>query len=285
VIESSSDSEGGEDSTEENADAEKPYWDDVYKQLTDRQRFLEVLDNIFLMAFAWSFYYATQWLVVRWGKNNDHLVKSQKEVDGTFLDLIVAMTVSVMAGVSVFLLDESADRVRTSKDNENAKKEDESFLRSIIRGIAFLVGFAWEQSFDVTVGVVGEHLYGKVGKFGVFLGLVLVIAPAWIWYLVPMREEHGYRFGFTARRTSERVYRAFTEDDEYKDNLKRANEYAVLLSALAEAVPAELFNKMENEQLPIVKHHGDFFKAVKDQSRQAVEDKQRYSKRVDEECK
>merc|ERR1712007_300475 len=93
-----------------------------------------------------------------------------------------------------------------------------------------------------------------------------VIVPAWIWYIVPMREEHGYRFGFVARRTSLRAKTSFLDDEEYKGETKRANEYAMMLSALAEALPEDLLEDMQKMQVPIVRHHQGFFHALKNQS-------------------
>merc|ERR1712032_1527265 len=35
--------------------------------------------------------------------------------------------------------------------------------------------------------------------------------PAWLWYIIPMRMEHGYRYGFVPRRVSNLARRASKE--------------------------------------------------------------------------
>jgi len=165
------------DDEDSNVDYEPKRWE-IYRRIkgsvSDRPRLGIVLDNILLMSFAWAFYYATQWLVVRLGSNNKQLIKGHSTVNEMLLDLIVAILVSILGGLG---LHRAADNVHhVSTDNE-----DETSIRAVLRAIALLVGFAWEQSFDITVDIICEHICDGWGKFVVItfvVGMLMTLARA-----------------------------------------------------------------------------------------------------------
>jgi len=234
----------------------------IKSHLGDFQRLGTVMQNILLMSFAWSFYFATQWLVVRSGSSSKHLVKSHSTVDGTLLDLIVAMVVSVFGGLGIWGLDGLADNIHEITHDP----EDEASIRAIIRAIALLVGFAWEQAFDVVVvSVGGAIMYGGLGKLFVIAFIVSIIAPAWINHIIPMREEHGYRFGFVPRKVALQAEYAFSQKQEYGTDLVRANEYSIMLMTLARALPRDLMPKLEEANATITSH-SEFFNVLKSAS-------------------
>jgi len=114
-------------------------------------------------------------------------------VDETLLDLTVAVLVSILGGLGVWVL------CKTAGNNHHVStgEEDETSIRAVLRAIALLVGFAWEQSFDITVDVICEHIYDGWGKFVVITFVVGMIALAWINYLIPLRDDHWYRFSLS----------------------------------------------------------------------------------------
>merc|ERR1712137_380533 len=185
------------DEEDSDIDYEMKRWEICRKikdNVSDRPRLGIVLHNILMMSFAWTFYCATQWLVVRMGSNNKHLVNGHLSVDETLLDLIVAVLVSILGGLGAWYIYREADKVHHVSTDE----EDETTIPAVLRAIALLVGFAWEQSFDITVDVICERIYDGWGKFVVITFVVGMIALAWSNYIIPMRGEQWYRFSLSS---------------------------------------------------------------------------------------
>merc|ERR1712113_375017 len=86
-------------------------------------------------------------------------------------------------------------------------------------------GFSWEKSFDVTLEVIGGAMGDSVKShwYSVLLSAITisVVFPAWLWYIIPMKMEHGYRYGFVPRRVSNLARRAFKERGQHSYGARR----------------------------------------------------------------
>jgi len=184
-----------EDSAIDNEPKRWEIFQRIKDSVSDRSRLGVVLHSILMMSFAWAFYYATQWLVVKVGSNNKQLIKGS-HVNETLLDLTVAMLVSILGGLGAWGLYRAADNMHHTSTEE----EDETSIRAVLRAVALLVGFAWEQSFDITVDVICERMYDGWGKFVITTLVVGMIAVAWINYIVPVWDERWYRFSLSPRK-------------------------------------------------------------------------------------
>lgn len=237
-----------------------------WMRLTDFKRLKLVMTNVWSMSFAWSFYWATVWFTVKVFSSSTLLVSTHemnKEIDGTLLDILVAVIVSAIAFILIWALDALADYVQKQQGSDaGVDTVDNESIRKIINAVGVMIGFAWEKTFDKTVGDVGACLLflGPFGKLFLMLVVVAVIAPAWVRYIIPMREEHGYRFGFVPRMVANRAKRAFTRPDEYKEDLHRLNEYMFMIKDLADVIPKEDIKKLAEQREPIM--NTGFFKAL-----------------------
>jgi len=105
----------------------------------------------------------------------------------------VALTVSVIAFVLILGLDKIGDGDLTSDSVEKA-------LRQLIMALAILVGFGWEQSFDIAVEALSLHMEifhsQGLAKFLISVVLVGIVAPAWKRFIIPaymrLHEQHEH---------------------------------------------------------------------------------------------
>merc|ERR1712137_451854 len=195
----------------------------VMKNLQDRDRFDELTSSVFAMTFVMSFFYATQWLVIVSGIWKS--LQTTEEVDESLVGMILAMLVSLVGFVGIYILDSMAD-------DDGATKAAKKISRKLIGAIGILIGFAWEQSFDGTMHAVTSVMStGVWGQVGVTLVVLIVIAPAWVRFVIPMKEEHGYRYGFVACRLAAKAKQSLK--DEYKGNVQRMWGYVRMVRTLA----------------------------------------------------
>jgi hypothetical protein len=100
------------------------------------------------------------------------------------------------------------------------------------------VGFAFEKLFHGSIEVVSQvAVYPPMFFFGLTFIVIFIIVPGWRAFIVPMDEEHGYRFGFVPRivvsRSQFELKMADTNIPEYRDACKEMiNELSLILADL-----------------------------------------------------
>mmetsp|Transcript_30359 Transcript_30359/g.64290 ORF Transcript_30359/g.64290 Transcript_30359/m.64290 type:complete len:654 (+) Transcript_30359:1-1962(+) len=181
------------------------------KIMLDAERSREIITTFTSMAAAWSFFFATRWLLAISGIVGD---------DETMLGISLALALSVVSFLWVIVLDWKHDEIRgvthkteaersrkveadTQVEPEHATEEEdkskriELALKRIIAVCGILVGFGWEQCFDGAVAAAAAPTSNPI-MVKCFLAFfcVLIVAPAWILYLLPMVVLDGWRFGF-----------------------------------------------------------------------------------------
>jgi len=101
------------------------------------------------------------------------------------LQVIVAIIVS---GVSFFII-WTFDKIEDAQILPNASKA----IEAMIDALGILIGFSWEQSFDVAVDVISESVDKFIPKvFGRLIMsflLTLIVFPAWKKYILPTEIE------------------------------------------------------------------------------------------------
>jgi len=120
--------------------------------------------------------------------------------DVTVVDILTAILSSYVIFVLIRIMDKCADNHWVGNLGERA-------IRRSISAFGIVIGFSWEKSFDVSVDAVAAYspLAPLPTKMGLALLALCLILPAWIMYIIPMAEEHGYRYGFVARKVVQRV--------------------------------------------------------------------------------
>ena len=102
--------------------------------------------------------------------------------DPVMFHVAVALAVSVVVFILITLLDRIGD-------GELSSDQVEKSLRQMILAMSILVGFGWEQSFDTAIGALSSvyEIGGspRLGKAMITVVLVVVVAPAWKWYIIP----------------------------------------------------------------------------------------------------
>jgi len=186
---------------------------------TSASRTLEVAITLFSMMFAWCAFFASKWMVVGSG-----LFKQAT----CGLTICHALLISVAAFLCIFVMDKIDDCKREEGHGDLLKKE----IEVMIKAFGILVGFSWEQSFDIAVGAVAHHTsqHPIVTKSVLAFGSVLVVYPAWRLYIAPM-VHGGWQFGFVAHHVVEKA-RELTLQNSSSRAEKFAKDYKKMLHHL-----------------------------------------------------
>jgi len=84
-------------------------------------------------------------------------------------------------------------------------KTIEVVIEQVIAALGTLVGFGWEQCFDQAVESLSDVMpMPHVSKLLLGLFCVIIIVPAWKWYVLPMSEAAGWKFGFVIDHKDEK---------------------------------------------------------------------------------
>eukprot|EP00928_Gymnodinium_smaydae_P023569 TRINITY_DN19402_c0_g2_i1.p1 TRINITY_DN19402_c0_g2~~TRINITY_DN19402_c0_g2_i1.p1 ORF type:complete len:542 (+),score=142.04 TRINITY_DN19402_c0_g2_i1:129-1628(+) len=144
-------------------------------------RFTDIMTTTFAMGFAWCSFYGWRWLL-------GNSIASEST-----LGVVLALVVSFVSFAMIFGLDKVADRM---EDSEYAGQIGK-VCRMVIKCLGLVIGFAWEQCFDGAVDTLSEvsHFPHLTKLFFACFCAVLLI-PAWRWYILPMVEEGGWKYGF-----------------------------------------------------------------------------------------
>lgn len=147
---------------------------------TTMERMWDILLDIFGMGFAWATYYASNWWIAMYVENI-MLVKLASALVGSFAGFF-----------AIYCLDKLADASWTD-DHVDAN------IIKMIEFIGLLIGFAWEQTFDVATEDIASTVPGEMDHFvklGISLFCALIIVPAWRWWILPMLLFDGWKYGF-----------------------------------------------------------------------------------------
>ncbi|CAE8677066.1 unnamed protein product, partial [Polarella glacialis] len=127
----------------------------------------EISTSGFAMLFAWCTLFSTRWICVKYP------IFLMPSIMGRVL---LALVLSIFAGLMVFLLDVIDDAARERAGAEAGTKA----IRTIIQALAILVGFSWEHCFDGGVAAVASTTANKaVTKFCLGTFVFLFLVPAW----------------------------------------------------------------------------------------------------------
>jgi hypothetical protein len=174
------------------------------QSLASRMRAAVILT--FGMTFAWCIFFSAR-----------QVIKSIAEND-MVVSVTLALSISLVSFGCIRLLDLLADADCTGDRTDDA-------IKQIIRAIGILVGFGWEQCFDVAVEELSESMpkktqHGTKMMLGLFC--VCIITPAWRWHLLPFALRDGWRFGFVIDHEDRRTHDKWEDIvDHLKDGHKR----------------------------------------------------------------
>lgn len=136
--------------------------------------------------------------------------------------IINAFVVTMISVIAIYFLDMWADNLDDPANHQNTPIADDSdsivppgspdfevgnfmsavggealdksnharALRTVMDAFSFLTGLSWEKAFAVAndtlvVGVPVLHRHTVLAKIGISAFLVLLVLPAWLWYVVP----------------------------------------------------------------------------------------------------
>eukprot|EP00928_Gymnodinium_smaydae_P039167 TRINITY_DN26812_c0_g1_i1.p1 TRINITY_DN26812_c0_g1~~TRINITY_DN26812_c0_g1_i1.p1 ORF type:complete len:160 (-),score=21.39 TRINITY_DN26812_c0_g1_i1:95-574(-) len=114
----------------------------------------------------WCLLFGTRAVFVRF---KDHIMAA---VQG---QILLALSLSIFAGLAVFLLDAIDDVLR-----HQSGAAASTIIRIIITSLAVLIGFSWESSFDISSAAISSsNNHQRMCKF--FLGtfVFFFLVPAW----------------------------------------------------------------------------------------------------------
>lgn len=142
-------------------------------------RLTVIWNNLFTFGSAWCMFYGTEWC----------LASVDFTAESSVLGVVLALVLSALAFLFIFLLDKIVDTSLLGHDSEVA----DAGVDKLITALGVLVGFSWEQSFGLAVGVVAtsneDLCHPSLLKMFVSVLVVAVIFPAWRLHI--LRKEHG----------------------------------------------------------------------------------------------
>mmetsp|Transcript_31775 Transcript_31775/g.87786 ORF Transcript_31775/g.87786 Transcript_31775/m.87786 type:complete len:594 (+) Transcript_31775:316-2097(+) len=146
-------------------------------------RTIDLVSLVCAMSFAWCIYYGSRWFVAAFAPD-------MFEANDTALSLILAFGLSIMSFIAIFFFDWLADLECTSAEIDIP-------LRDLLKVFGFLIGFAWEQTFDVALGTIAQATdRPNITMPTLAMLSVIILVPAWRYYILPMVLLGGWKFGF-----------------------------------------------------------------------------------------
>lgn len=133
-----------------------------------------VLIVYFSNGLAWCFFYGTVWAIAH----------SRVTDKNALLHVYIALLLSFVSFVMIRGLDQVEDSGMMGAQSDRAIEE-------IISALGILIGFSWEQSFDVAVDVISDsleedvHMPKTVSRLLMSVTLVAVVFPAWKGFILP----------------------------------------------------------------------------------------------------
>jgi len=136
-------------------------------------------------------------------------------------------------------------------DGDMTSDSVEKSLRQMIMALAILVGFSWEQAFDIAMLALSLHFpksIANIAKAAITIVLVSIVAPAWKMYIIPtflkLQEKH-----------EEKREEVWDDYDAYVHKGREAHKF--------EAIDSDQYHKMQEQRAKARGiRAGDFFKAL-----------------------
>jgi competence protein ComGC len=194
-----------------------PMTKEKFKAKVIQHRGIAILKANISMCFSWSSFFATQWLVASFLKESR---------DFTVVEVVTAAIISHLVFVLIRILDICADNNVMGNLGERA-------VRRVITSLGLLIGFGWEKSFHASIEAVAA--FSTIAPLPTNVAFaffaLIVIMPHWRRFIIPMVEEHGYRYGFVPRKVCNRV--EYMIDHKKEGGMSRVHEYGQVLRKLA----------------------------------------------------
>lgn len=132
-------------------------------------RILGIVNNWVTFGNAWCWFYSSKWALAALHFTNENAL----------LHVADALALSAISFIFIFVLDKVQDNKLLGDNAESA----EEAIDLIIIGLGILIGFSWEQCFDVAVDVISEHFEDQMppclSKLIMSFILVMIVFPAW----------------------------------------------------------------------------------------------------------
>jgi len=180
-------------------------------------RSTEVWNGFFMFGNAWCFFYGVKWALASSGFTSENAL----------LSVVLALLLSALSFMFIFILDKVVDNQLLGEDSEVA----DAGVEKLITALGVLVGFSWEQSFDVAVSVVSasskDYLPPAVSKLLMSVLLVAIVFPAWRLYILKtlhdLTDDEVDEGRFLLKRASEEHRELFLDKETEEHTLDMAH--------------------------------------------------------------
>lgn len=148
------------------------------------KRIIEISNNYFTFAFAWCIFFGAKWGITA------TLTDLNMTKEEALIAVCLALLLSACAFAFIFILDKLMDGQFFGEEAESA----DDAVEKMITALGILIGFSWEQCFDTAVTVIAEgkaehYVSPAITKLFLSVLLVLIVFPAWRWYILPTEQE------------------------------------------------------------------------------------------------
>jgi len=135
-----------------------------------------IMNVYFSCGMAWCFFYGGYWTIAATGWTDQDAM----------LQVIIAIFISGISFSVIWGFDKLEDSGVLGSEADKA-------ILAIIDALGILIGFSWEQSFDVAVDVISEDVDKYVPKtlarLVMSFALTAIVFPAWKMYILPQELE------------------------------------------------------------------------------------------------
>lgn len=177
-----------------------------------------VAQSMFAMGCAWSFHYATKWVIAR----NLAYLAADLNINSTAERVFVALVTSLAAILLIFVLDHIEGMNSTGVVADRC-------VRSIIMALSILIGCSWESAFEGGVEVLAELSKERGTWWPVWVKLFLAICvaffvvPPWRLYILKTQqrlEDARHEHQVQASHATESGVGSMSLDESSKSLLK-----------------------------------------------------------------
>jgi len=191
-----------------------------------KERFYETASVIAIMSFAWCFFFGARMIFGSFPMLAENMQ----------LNLAIALVLSAISFSCIRLLDKAADADWSGPKVDN-------FIVKIIGAFGILVGFAWEQCFDSAVASLASRTANPIMmKLVLAIFCVVLVVPAWRWYMLPMVVQKGWLYGFVIKDIHHvhAIVEGHKQLEEEEEKVKR--EKATKRESISKGLKAPLLN-------------------------------------------
>mmetsp|Transcript_65096 Transcript_65096/g.121309 ORF Transcript_65096/g.121309 Transcript_65096/m.121309 type:complete len:558 (-) Transcript_65096:53-1726(-) len=187
-----------------------------FKEWERSNRMALILNQYCTCANAWCFFYSALWAIA----------SCRLTPENSILHVLLALVLSFISFLFIFIL----DKIEDYKVFGKGESTDEA-IEKTIEALGILVGFSWEQSFDVALTAVTVNAKDvcppALSRALLSVVLVGIVFPAWRIFILPTEQTLNEKEGVADRIEYAETYKEAFIDKGIREGRLDATHFAV----------------------------------------------------------